>query len=157
GRPARRFKAARAFCPSTSQHLAAQRSPCKLERRPTREPGTAQRACAARPAQNTPSLADRFAPAMLLALWPSQCLFQESPMETASAVLTSLALACALALSSAARAGDNDKVAFTPEAYIDHIKFLASDALEGRKPGTEGIEKAATYIAYKFMSFGLEP
>jgi Zn-dependent M28 family amino/carboxypeptidase len=45
----------------------------------------------------------------------------------------------------------------TPESYIEHVKFLASDALEGRKPGTEGIEKAATYIAFKFMSYGLEP
>lgn len=50
-----------------------------------------------------------------------------------------------------------DAASFTPEAYIDHVKFLASDALEGRRPGTEGIEKAATYIAYKFMSYGLEP
>ncbi len=38
-----------------------------------------------------------------------------------------------------------------------HVKYLASDSLEGRLPGTPGIEKAASYIAEKFEASGLEP
>ncbi len=34
---------------------------------------------------------------------------------------------------------------------------MSSDALEGRRPGTPGIEQAATYIAYNFMMYGLKP
>ncbi|MCB2207730.1 MAG: M20/M25/M40 family metallo-hydrolase [Bacteroidetes bacterium] len=38
-----------------------------------------------------------------------------------------------------------------------HVYFLASDELEGRKPGTEGGMEAATYIRDHFISFGLQP
>jgi hypothetical protein len=34
---------------------------------------------------------------------------------------------------------------------------LASEYMEGRKPGTEGIERAATYIQWQFERLGLEP
>jgi hypothetical protein len=37
------------------------------------------------------------------------------------------------------------------------INYLASDELEGRKPGTEGAEKAATYIEEVFTRHGLAP
>ncbi len=37
------------------------------------------------------------------------------------------------------------------------INYLASDELEGRKPGTAGAEKAATYIQQVFQSHGLQP
>jgi len=46
---------------------------------------------------------------------------------------------------------------FTADAYLEHIKYLASDDLEGRQPGTEGIELAAEYIARHFADAGLEP
>jgi len=46
---------------------------------------------------------------------------------------------------------------FAAEAYLEHIKYLASDDLEGRQPGTEGIELAAEYIARHFADAGLEP
>ena len=43
---------------------------------------------------------------------------------------------------------------------IDEVKanldYLASPELKGRKPGTEGIEKAAKFIESKFQSLGLE-
>ncbi len=39
----------------------------------------------------------------------------------------------------------------------NHIKYLASDELEGRFPGTPGIEKAADYIANYFKSIGIQP
>ena len=38
-----------------------------------------------------------------------------------------------------------------------HIAFLASDALEGRKPGTPQSKQAADYIATHFASLGLTP
>jgi acetylornithine deacetylase/succinyl-diaminopimelate desuccinylase-like protein len=44
-----------------------------------------------------------------------------------------------------------------PKAYLQHIKFLASDELEGRGNGSPGLESAAEYIAAKFREAGLEP
>jgi hypothetical protein len=50
-----------------------------------------------------------------------------------------------------------------PEPPLDqaalhaHIAYLADDALEGRKPGTEGGNKAAYYIATQFQKLGLQP
>jgi len=38
-----------------------------------------------------------------------------------------------------------------------HIDYLASPELEGRLPGTEGIEKAANYIETQFKEIGLKP
>ncbi|MCF7807168.1 MAG: M20/M25/M40 family metallo-hydrolase [Candidatus Marinimicrobia bacterium] len=39
----------------------------------------------------------------------------------------------------------------------DHIAYLASDALEGRKPGTPGGKAAADYVAEHFKQIGLTP
>src|SRR4029450_2488554 len=44
-----------------------------------------------------------------------------------------------------------------PKAYLEHVKFLASDDLEGRGNGSKGLERAADYIASKFREAGLEP
>ena len=38
-----------------------------------------------------------------------------------------------------------------------HLRYLASDALEGRLPGTTGHEAASAYIAAEFAKYGLEP
>ncbi|MDP2208540.1 MAG: M28 family peptidase [Bacteroidota bacterium] len=38
-----------------------------------------------------------------------------------------------------------------------HVMYLASDELEGRRPGTKGNELAADYIAEQFKSYGLKP
>jgi Zn-dependent M28 family amino/carboxypeptidase len=43
------------------------------------------------------------------------------------------------------------------EALRRHIDILASDAFEGRAPGTEGEQKSIAYIAGQMRSFGLEP
>jgi len=40
---------------------------------------------------------------------------------------------------------------------ITHVKYLASDELEGRKMGSEGNRKAARYVAGYFTSVGLQP
>ncbi len=46
---------------------------------------------------------------------------------------------------------------FSAAAYLEHVKFLASDELGGRRPGTPGIERAAQYIADQFAKAGLKP
>ena len=38
----------------------------------------------------------------------------------------------------------------------EDVAFLASDALEGRQTGTDGEQKAATYIAERFQNIGLQ-
>lgn len=44
-----------------------------------------------------------------------------------------------------------------PDALLGHIKFLAADDLKGRGNGSEGLEKAADYIAEQFKAVGLQP
>jgi len=45
----------------------------------------------------------------------------------------------------------------TPEAILSHIRYLASDELEGRMSGTPGADKAAEYISLQFRKAGLKP
>ncbi len=47
--------------------------------------------------------------------------------------------------------------AFSAEAYLAHLKFLASDELQGRAPGTEGSAKAAEYIIAQYKAAGCQP
>ena len=44
-----------------------------------------------------------------------------------------------------------------PDAYLAHVKYLASPELKGRATGSPELEKAAAYIAGQFRSFGLQP
>lgn len=46
---------------------------------------------------------------------------------------------------------------FSADAYLKHVKFLASDALEGRATGTPGNDQAATYVVDRFKACGLKP
>jgi len=46
---------------------------------------------------------------------------------------------------------------FSADAMRAHDKFLASDLLEGRGPGTRGDDLAMQYIAAQFESYGLQP
>ncbi|MBN2013071.1 M20/M25/M40 family metallo-hydrolase [candidate division KSB1 bacterium] len=48
-------------------------------------------------------------------------------------------------------------LADTESSLRKHIGYLASDELEGRGPGTDGINKAADYIADNFKAIGLTP
>ncbi|MEM9989029.1 MAG: hypothetical protein AAF723_05865, partial [Pseudomonadota bacterium] len=41
--------------------------------------------------------------------------------------------------------------------FEEDMTFLASDALEGRKAGTRGYQKAAAYVAASFKDMGLMP
>jgi hypothetical protein len=45
----------------------------------------------------------------------------------------------------------------TPQAYLDHVKYLASPELKGRATGSPELEKAASYIAGQFKAAGLKP
>jgi Peptidase family M28/PDZ domain/PA domain len=44
-----------------------------------------------------------------------------------------------------------------PDAYLAHVRYLASDELKGRATGSPELEKAAAYIQSQFKSFGLKP
>jgi hypothetical protein len=46
---------------------------------------------------------------------------------------------------------------FNAERMVEYVNYLASKELEGRAPGSEGIEKAAQFIAEKFEKAGLHP
>lgn len=50
-----------------------------------------------------------------------------------------------------------DEPEITKNELYQHIKYLASDSLKGRYPGTAEDRLAAEYIADLFESFGLEP
>jgi aminopeptidase YwaD len=45
----------------------------------------------------------------------------------------------------------------TAAELAKHVKYLASDQLQGRKSGTPGSEAAAQYIASEFKNYGLKP
>jgi len=44
-----------------------------------------------------------------------------------------------------------------PDRLLDHIRVLAADELQGRGNGSEGLERAAEYIAGQFRAAGLRP
>lgn len=46
---------------------------------------------------------------------------------------------------------------FSAARYADDVRYLASDELAGRLPGTPGIEAAAEFIARQFKEIGLRP
>jgi hypothetical protein len=45
----------------------------------------------------------------------------------------------------------------TPQALLGHVRFLASDALEGRGPATRGDALTQQYLATHFETLGLAP
>ncbi len=49
------------------------------------------------------------------------------------------------------------KPVFDGKRMMSHVEHLASPELEGRGVGTKGLEKAASYIADSFASYGLTP
>jgi hypothetical protein len=71
-------------------------------------------------------------------------------MKFLKGALVAAVVACAVHLHADPRHID-------PRAFLDHIKYLASDELEGRGDGSPGLEKAAEYIATSFRASGLEP
>ncbi|WP_366512784.1 hypothetical protein [Kordia sp.] len=49
------------------------------------------------------------------------------------------------------------EVVIEAQEVDDIVTYLASDELEGRDTGSEGIEKAATYIENYFKDLGVKP
>ena len=41
--------------------------------------------------------------------------------------------------------------------FRNHVRVLASDDFEGRKPGTPGEEKTVAYLVEQFRKLGLKP
>ena len=83
-----------------------------------------------------------------------------------------LALAAATALAACKREAESPapaqpepakpaayafKPAIDPADFAEHVKTLASDAFEGRGPGTPGEEKTVEYIKSQFERLGLKP
>ncbi len=77
--------------------------------------------------------------------------------------LVSIAIAAALPMiaveksPSAPAAVERGMRVFSADALKAHDRFLASDLLEGRGPGTRGDDLAMQYIAAQFESYGLQP
>jgi len=76
---------------------------------------------------------------------------------------TSLALLLALSLNNNANAqpipAEAQKAAKSvrPEAIEAHMRYLADDKLEGRRPGSKGFELAAQYVENQFKMLGFKP
>jgi len=62
-------------------------------------------------------------------------------------------IGCLVASLSVAGAPDQ----ITPDALLQHIRFLASDDLKGRGDGSPELEVAGNYVAAQFKAAGLEP
>jgi len=52
---------------------------------------------------------------------------------------------------------EQDSAVFNKDSLTQHIKILASDSFEGRKPFSAGEVKAVDYIETTFKRLGLEP
>ena len=70
-------------------------------------------------------------------------------------LLLAFAALCEITATSAARKKPAARV--DAEKIRAHVKYLASDALEGRGTGQKGGDAAADYIAAQFKSYGLKP
>src|SRR3954468_24835764 len=46
---------------------------------------------------------------------------------------------------------------FSKDSLVQHIKVLASDSFQGRKPFSAGETRAVDYITNTFKKYGLEP
>lgn len=93
-----------------------------------------------------------FVSAVMLMLLSSSVFGQatmEAPPENAAAA----------AQTEVAEPAENQQAKSSPQLkrVTYDIKYLASDELGGRKPGTEGIEKAAKYIEDIYKEIGLKP
>ena len=71
--------------------------------------------------------------------------------------MLTVALALALAAAPPARTSPTAERTITPDVIRAHVRFLASDLLEGRGPGTRGDSLAQAYIASELEALGLRP
>ncbi|HVP62079.1 MAG TPA: M28 family peptidase [Myxococcaceae bacterium] len=71
--------------------------------------------------------------------------------------MVTAALVVALAAAPPARTSPLAERAISADAIRAHVRFLASDLLEGRGPGTRGDALAQAYIASQLEALGLRP
>jgi Zn-dependent M28 family amino/carboxypeptidase len=71
-----------------------------------------------------------------------------------SLILAGLLLCCS---SKDTYVHEDGLESFNVKTFEDHIKVLASDEFQGRKPFTEGEEKTLRYLEAQFAAIGLEP
>src|SRR4051794_21737385 len=60
-------------------------------------------------------------------------------------------------LSASAVLGTAGAPEISAGKYLRDVRYLASPALDGRGPGTPGLDKAAAYIARQFAKAGVHP
>jgi hypothetical protein len=60
-------------------------------------------------------------------------------------------------MTNRAEANESHAVKMDPQRIRAHVKYLFSDALEGRGTGQKGGDAAADYIAAQLKSYGLKP
>lgn len=63
----------------------------------------------------------------------------------------------AIEMTNRAAANESHAVKMDPQRIRAHVKYLSSDALEGRGTGQKGGDAAADYIAAQFKAYGLKP
>ena len=72
-------------------------------------------------------------------------------------VLTATVAASAALVSLAPRPRSRSFPAIDGNAVLEHTKVLASDAFEGRAPGTKGEDLTVAYLAEQLRKIGLQP
>jgi len=72
-------------------------------------------------------------------------------------ISVALVFLCAAGTPDSWAAKDGASVKIDPQKIRKHVKYLASDALEGRGTGQKGGDLAANYIAEQFKKYGLKP
>ena len=76
---------------------------------------------------------------------------------TRSCAVLSIPFALFISAASAQAQTDNAPSRITPQEIDAHLRFLASDLLEGRAPATRGGRIAEEYIATQLQAFGVKP
>ena len=70
---------------------------------------------------------------------------------------TAIFLVLALLGSTCLQAQQSQPTPFSAQEFLEPIKYLASDQLQGRGDGAPELDQAAHYIAGRFRKFGLRP
>ena len=76
---------------------------------------------------------------------------------TRSCAVLSIPFALFISAASTHAQTDNAPSRITPQEIDAHLRFLASDLLEGRAPATRGGRIAEEYIATQLQAFGVKP
>ncbi len=79
------------------------------------------------------------------------------PRRSAARCVALAALSISLLATTGAAQGESFPSRITAAEIDAHLRFLSSDLLEGRAPGTRGGRLAAEYIASQLEVFGLKP